>query len=271
MKKFTLITGAAGLLGAQHSDALASIGHNLILLDLNMEGLSELKKELERKYKEIEVITACLDITNFPDLCNFYNQINRDCFVNVLINNACIDFKPKNVEEELSIQKIDSTRIENFDAEQWDKEIAVGLTGAFNLIKIFGPIMAKNKEGNILNIASDLSLISPDQRLYSNDFYNLSNPVKPITYSVIKNGLIGLTKYVATYWAKNNVRCNAISPGGIFNNQPEEFVRKLSELIPLGRMAKLEEYKKAIIFLCSDDSSYMNGHNLVMDGGRSIL
>ena len=131
--------------------------------------------------------------------------------------------------------------------------------------------MSRKKEGNILNIASDLSIISPDQRLYSDDHLSLSNPVKPITYSVIKHGLIGLTKYVSTYWAKNNVRCNAISPGGVFNDQPDEFVRKLSELIPLGRMARLDEYKKAIIFLCTDDSSYMNGHNLVIDGGRSII
>ena len=271
MKKFSLITGAAGLLGAQHADALASVGHNLILLDLNIDGLFFLKQELNKKYKQIDVITECVDITNFSDLCIFNEKLINDCFVNVLINNACIDFKPKNKSQESFTQKIDSTRIEDFDIEQWNKEIAVGLSGAFNMIKLFGPIMSRKKEGNILNIASDLSIISPDQRLYSDDHLSLSNPVKPITYSVIKHGLIGLTKYVSTYWAKNNVRCNAISPGGVFNDQPDEFVRKLSELIPLGRMARLDEYKKAIIFLCTDDSSYMNGHNLVIDGGRSII
>ena len=114
----------------------------------------------------------------------------------------CIDFKPKNKSTESFTQKIDSTRIEDFDIEQWNKEIAVGLSGAFNMIKLFGPIMSRKKEGNILNIASDLSILSPDQRLYSDDYLNLRNPVKPITYSVIKHGLIGLTKYVSTYWAK---------------------------------------------------------------------
>ncbi len=271
MKKFSLITGAAGLLGAQHADALASIGQNLILLDINFDRLSELKDELTSKYIDIEIIIKHVDITDYSDLLNFKSQLVNHCFVNVLINNACIDFKPKKNKQGFVIEEIDSTRIENFNLEQWNNEIAVGLTGAFNMIKLFGPIMAKNKEGNILNIASDLSVISPDQRLYSDDCLNLGNPVKPITYSVIKNGLIGLTKYVATYWAKYNVRCNAISPGGVFNHQPEEFVRKLTELIPLGRMAKLEEYKKTIIFLCTEDSSYMNGHNLVIDGGRSII
>ena len=128
-----------------------------------------------------------------------------------------------------------------------------------------------HKGGCILNISSDLSVIAPDQRIYKKS--NLSEeeqPVKPITYSVIKTGLIGLTKYLATYWIGKNIRCNSLSPGGIYTSQPDEFREKLSSLIPLGRMANKDEYKSAIQFLCSDASSYLNGHNLVMDGGRSI-
>ena len=132
--------------------------------------------------------------------------------------------------------------------------------------------MAKSEKGGcILNIASDLSVIAPDQRIYEKENLALNmQPVKPITYSVIKSGLIGLTRYLATYWLGKNIRCNALSPGGVYTSQPEEFVEKVSKLVPLGRMAKKDEYRSAIKFLCSEASSYLNGHNLIMDGGRSI-
>ena len=128
-----------------------------------------------------------------------------------------------------------------------------------------------NKGGVILNISSDLSVISPNQKIYEvNNRSQKEQPVKPVTYSVIKVGLIGLTKYVATYWASNNIRCNALSPGGVFNNQDIDFVNRLNNLIPLGRMARKDEYRSAIQFLCSDASSYLNGQNIVIDGGRSV-
>jgi NAD(P)-dependent dehydrogenase (short-subunit alcohol dehydrogenase family) len=122
----------------------------------------------------------------------------------------------------------------------------------------------------ILNIASDLSVFSPDQRLYRRaGLPEDQQPVKPVTYSVIKAGLVGLTRYLATYWADRGVRSNALSPGGVFTDQSDEFVQRLSALIPLGRMARRDEYRAAIQFLCSDASAYMNGQNVVMDGGRS--
>ena len=132
--------------------------------------------------------------------------------------------------------------------------------------------MARDKKGGvILNIASDLSVISPDQRIYRKEgIEDKSQPVKPITYSVIKSGLVGMTLYLATYWSDLNIRSNALSPGGIYNDHDDEFVTKLSSLIPLGRMANRDEYRSAIQFLCSDASSYMNGQNIIMDGGRSI-
>jgi NAD(P)-dependent dehydrogenase (short-subunit alcohol dehydrogenase family) len=124
--------------------------------------------------------------------------------------------------------------------------------------------------GLIVNVASDLSLISPDQRLYrQNGLPEDRQPVKPITYSVVKSGLIGLTRYLATYWAASGVRVNAISPGGVHADQPDEFVQRLSNLVPLGRMARADEYEGAILFLCSDASSYMTGANLIVDGGRT--
>ena len=125
--------------------------------------------------------------------------------------------------------------------------------------------------GVILNVASDLSIISPDNRLYNEE--NIDNNkanVKPIVYSVVKTGLIGLTRYLATYWAENNIRCNAISPGGVFNNQDQNFIKKIKKLIPLGRLASKDEYKSSVQFLCSEASSYMTGQNIVIDGGRSV-
>ena len=132
--------------------------------------------------------------------------------------------------------------------------------------------MARDGKGGVsLNIASDLSVISPDQRIYrQSGLPEDEQPVKPVTYSVIKSGLDGLTRYLATYWANRGVRANALSPGGVQTNQSDEFVQRLTNLIPLGRMAKKAEYRSAVQFLCSNASAYLNGQNIVMDGGRSI-
>jgi NAD(P)-dependent dehydrogenase (short-subunit alcohol dehydrogenase family) len=135
---------------------------------------------------------------------------------------------------------------------------------------VIGSEMARRRRGVIVNVASDLALIGPDQRLYRQEgLPEHLQPVKPVTYSVVKSGLIGLTRYLATYWADQGVRVNAISPGGVYNGQPDDFLSKLSSLIPLGRMANVDEYQGAMLFLCSDASSYMTGSNLVVDGGRT--
>jgi len=131
--------------------------------------------------------------------------------------------------------------------------------------------MAQRGSGVILNIASDLSVIAPDQRLYRREgLPEEQQPVKPVTYSVIKTALVGLTRYLATYWADQGVRVNALSPGGVYNGQGEEFVTRLTNLIPMGRMADHDEYRGAIQFLCSDASRYMTGQNIAIDGGRSV-
>ncbi len=187
--------------------------------------------------------------------------------MDILVNNAAIDPKVKGEQGVL-----ESSRLEHFPLEQWDLQLAVGLTGAFLCSQVFGSAMARDgKGGVILNIASDLSVFSPDQRLYRRDgLADDKQPVKPVTYSVIKAGLIGLTRYLATYWAECGVRANALSPGGVFTGQSEEFVQRLTALIPLGRMASLDEYRAAVQFLCSDASAYLNGQNIVMDGGRCV-
>ena len=182
--------------------------------------------------------------------------------MHILINNAANNPKMESADSR------NFSRVEFFPMETWDADLAVGLTGAFLCSRVFGSEMAARGAGVIVNIASDLGLISPDQRLYAQPGLEPeAQPVKPVTYSVVKSGLIGLTRYLATYWT--GVRVNAISPGGVFTNQPEEFVARLSQLIPMGRMARIDEYQAAILFLCSDASSYMTGANLVIDGGRT--
>jgi NAD(P)-dependent dehydrogenase (short-subunit alcohol dehydrogenase family) len=165
---------------------------------------------------------------------------------------------------------VEISRLENFPLIQWEADLSVGLTGAFICSQVIGSEMAKHKRGVIVNVASDLAVIAPDQRLYQKTGLPMDQqPVKPVTYSVVKTGLIGLTRYLATYWTDAGIRVNAISPGGVYNNQPDEFVQRLVSLIPLGRMANANEYQAVILFLCSDASSYMTGTNLVIDGGRS--
>jgi NAD(P)-dependent dehydrogenase (short-subunit alcohol dehydrogenase family) len=154
----------------------------------------------------------------------------------------------------------------------WETDIRVGLTGTFLCCRVFGVEMARRRSGVIVNVASDLAIIAPDQRLYHVDgLPEEKQPVKPVTYSVVKTALIGLTRYLATYWSSANIRVNAISPGGVLNGQPEVFLSRLNQLIPMGRMANRDEYQGAILFLCSDASSYMTGTNLVIDGGRTCL
>ncbi len=266
LSRWVVVTGAAGLLGKQHSIALLEIGANVILLDKDSDKLKKLHKELTDLKFIGAILSYQIDITDEVKIEELRNELlSKGILVNVLINNAAI-----NPKYEIISDGINSSRVENFDLADWDLQLNVGLKGAFICSKAFGSNMAKNKNGVILNIASDLSVIAPDQRIYKTERLKDLQNVKPVTYSVIKSGLIGMTKYLATYWNESNVRVNALSPGGVYENQDSNFIDKLNNLIPLGRMAAPDEYKSAIQFLCSDASSYMTGHNLIIDGGRSI-
>ena len=262
-----VITGAAGLLGAEHARALLGCGATVVLTDVSGPALQAVRQALAAEFGSDRVLAMQMDVTR-PELVAGVNAaiVAEGLRVDVLVNNAAID--PK-VSADQGI--VETSRLENFPLQQWDLQLAVGLTGAFLCSQVFGAAMASDgKGGVILNIASDLSVFAPDQRLYRKPgLAEDLQPVKPVTYSVIKAGLVGLTRYLATYWADCGVRSNALSPGGVFNGQGEEFVQRLSALIPLGRMARRDEYRAALQFLCSDASSYMNGQNIVIDGGRS--
>ena len=266
--KTALITGAAGLLGVKHASALLESGATVVLTDIGEVGLASATATLSLNADAACILTRVMDVTRLDSIRGVAEELAASGRrVDILINNAAID--PK-VEGSHSITE--ASRLESFPLAQWDLQISVGLTGAFLCSQVFGSAMAHDSKGGvILNIASDLSVFSPDQRLYRKDgLADEMQPVKPVTYSVIKAGLIGLTRYLATYWADRGVRANALSPGGVFNGQDEEFVQRLNSLIPLGRMANHDEYLSAVQFLCSDASAYLNGQNIVMDGGRSV-
>jgi len=263
-----LITGAAGLLGLEHATALLESGASVVLTDLDKAGLAAARARLSRNANSARILSFIMDVSK-PDAIRSVatDLASAGRRVDILVNNAAID--PK-VRGDDGIRE--TSRLESFPIDQWDLQIAVGLTGAFLCGQVFGSAMARDgKGGVILNIASDLSVFSPDQRIYRKEGLTENmQPVKPVTYSVIKAGLVGLTRYLATYWAAQGVRANALSPGGVFNGQGDEFVQRLTSLIPLGRMASRDEYHAAIQFLCSDASAYLNGQNIVMDGGRSV-
>jgi NAD(P)-dependent dehydrogenase (short-subunit alcohol dehydrogenase family) len=261
--RVVVITGGAGLLGMKHAEAIIEMGGIPILLDVNAQELQDARQRF-KETSNADVLTYVCDITEKNCVQETLEDIlKHHQHVDVLINNAAINPKIESGDQHFS-------RFENYASDQWMKEINVGLTGAFLCAQAFGSVMAKRKKGVIINVASDLGLIAPNQSLYKEEgLPDDRQPVKPITYSVIKHGLIGLTRYIATYWADQGIRCNALAPGGVFNGQDEVFVKRIQDLIPMRRMANADEYKSSIVFLASDASSYMTGSVLVVDGGRT--
>ena len=266
--KTVLITGGAGLLGMEHAAALLESGATVVLTDVSKTLLVLARESLIREADASRVLTTVMDVSRPDSIRTVAQELTVSGLrVDILVNNAAIDPKVSGDQGVL-----ETSRLENFSLDQWDMQVAVGLTGAFLCSQVFGSTMAQDRKGGvILNIASDLSVFSPDQRLYRKEgLADDMQPVKPVTYSVIKAGLVGLTRYLATYWADKDVRCNALSPGGVYTGQADEFVQRLTSLIPMGRMATRDEYRAAMQFLCSDASAYLNGQNIVMDGGRCI-
>ncbi len=263
--RVAIITGGCGLLGYRHAQVIAAAGGVPVLVDLGSTDPMAKAQDLTDSYR-VKALGCRADITSPVEVQALLATVLAEFgTVDILINNAA-----KNPKVE-SASGGGWSRLENFSLAMWEADLAVGLTGAFLCSQIIGAEMARRNKGVIINVASDLALIAPDQRLYRQEGVSAElQPVKPVTYSVVKTGLIGLTRYLATYWADRGVRVNAISPGGVYDGQPEEFVSRLQKLIPLSRMARVDEYQGAILFLCSDASSYMTGTNLVIDGGRSV-
>lgn len=258
------ITGAAGLLGREFATSLAESGANLILLDIDPISLHRLRDDIHNRFN-VRVLPLVVDITNDAQVQEAVVTAQKEFGrISGLINNAARNpaVGPNGI--------VSRNRLEEFAVETWNEDLAVGLGGAFLCSKYFGMVMATQKDGGvIINISSDLGLIAPDQRLYQtkNTPFDQQS-VKPISYSVIKTGILGLTRYLATYWP-GKVRCNAICPGGVEVDQDPEFIEKISSLIPMGRMAQINEYGPTMVYLMSDASSFLNGAIIPIDGGRT--
>lgn len=265
--RVAVITGGAGLLGVRHAEAIAEMGGVPVLVDIDGPRVEAVAADVESRYR-CRAIGLSSNITDPGAVSDLSRQVlDRTGRVDILINNAANNPKM----DALNSDAILKTRLEDFPLDFWNQDIAVGLTGAFLCSRVIGSEMARRRKGVIVNIASDLALIAPDQRIYRRpELSEEEQPVKPVSYSVVKHGLVGLTRYLATYWADRGVRVNAISPGGVYSGQDDLLVQRLSNLIPLGRMARPDEYKAAIVFLVSDASSYMTGANLIIDGGRTV-
>ena len=264
--KVVLITGGAGLLGRQYAGTVMEAGGIPVLLDINLDALKLTKKQLDEEYNKQPAEIYQINITNKIELEKVREEIIfKHGHIDILINNAA-----NNPKMESKTQNMSNSKFEFFSEEIWDADFSVGLKGAFFCTQIFGAHMAKQGGGVILNISSDLGIIAPDQRIYYEEgLSEEEQTVKPITYSVLKHGILGLTKYIATYWADKGVRCNALCPGGVFNGQDKAFIDKLTKLIPIGRMADISEYNGTILYMISDASSYMNGSTVIVDGGRT--
>ena len=263
--KIVVITGAVGLLGEKHAEAVAAYGGTPVLLDLSQTAVDLLAEKLNKQYR-VNAVGFSVDITDEDqvritsnDVCKKFGKVDG------LVNNAA-----NNPKVEATSEK-NFSRLENFPLDMWEQDIAVGLTGSYLCTKYFGFLISQNKDGgSIVNISSDLGVMAPDQRLYEEEGVERDQQnVKPVTYSVVKSGMIGLTRYIATYWADKNVRCNAMCPGGVENGQPKSFLNKVHSRIPMNRLAQPNEYQGTLLWMLSDASSYLNGAIISVDGGRT--
>jgi NAD(P)-dependent dehydrogenase (short-subunit alcohol dehydrogenase family) len=255
-----LVTGAAGLLGKQFALALGQAGANVMLADLAIEPTKDYANQL--KVQGISATAVEVDVTNVNSVSNMIEAtLKRYERLDVLVNSAALDpkFDPENADKQ------GANAFESYSLESWRLALDVNLTGMFLSSQAAVKPMLTQGNGVIVNICSTYGLNGPDQRIYERP--DGSRSFKPAYYSVTKAGVLGFTKYLAAYYAGKGIRVNALTPGGVYNGHDEVFTEAYSAKTILGRMANLDEMSAAMLFLCSDASSYMTGSNLVVDGG----
>jgi len=236
--RVAIVTGGGGLLGARHAEAIAEMGGHPVVVDIDGDQARTVADRLTDQYG-VRALGLAADITSAEAVRDMVQLVlDRFGTVDILINNAAHNPKQERLNSDST-----GSRLEHFSLVDWHLDMAVGLTGAFLCSRQAGIEMARQGHGVILNIASDLGVIAPDQRIYHQPHLpDAQQPAKPVSYSVVKHGLIGLTRYLATYWADRGIRVNALSPGGVYTGQDEQFVKRLVNLIPMGRMAQEDEY-----------------------------
>lgn len=256
--KVIAITGASGLLGEAFVRACLAAGANVAALDLNIsDALTALATETAA------LQNYALDVTDKTSVdATVADIVARWQRLDGWVNSAAID--PK---FDADVKEQQANTFEDYPLNLWEDSLRVNLTGVFLCCQAAGKVMVAQGSGVIVNLASTYGLVGPDQRLYLEEGETEQHLFKPATYSVTKGGIVNFTRYLATYWGNKNVRVNSLTPGGVANNQPSEFVARYAYRTPLGRMAKKDEISKTLVFMLSDDATYMTGSNLVVDGG----
>lgn len=260
-RDIAVISGASGQLGSRYAKAFLESGARVVGIDI--ESPSNLN-DLTSKYQDRFIFCSC-DVTQ-PESLERALAITRQGFgePTVLINNAAIDSPPNAPLEETG-------PFEEYPDASWDHVMDVNVKGVYLACKVFGAAMAANRRGSIINISSIYGLVSPDQSIYAYRRQRGENFYKPVAYAVSKSALLNLTRYLAVYWAKSGVRVNTLVIAGVDNHQDGEFVKAYCDRIPVGRMARQDEYNGAAIFLASAASGYMTGAQLVVDGGWTAI
>lgn len=251
-KSTIIITGAAGLLGSEYAIGLSKLGANVVLADVDFAKCKILEEKIKTLH-DTDPLTVKVDLTKKSSIVQMVSKVVKKYKkIDILINNAVYQ----------GDSKIRTTDFENLELKYWKRAIDVNLTATFLCCQEVGKIMLKQQSGNIINISSIYGMVAPDQRLYGKSKQNSA-----VFYATTKGAVINFTRYLASYWGRNGIRVNCLSPGGVQNLQDKGFQKRYSEKTMLNRMAKKDEFVGAVIFLCSDTSSYMTGSNLIIDGG----
>ncbi len=262
--RVAIVTGGAGMLGLRHAEAIAEAGGTPVLADLSPEALEAGVGHL-RERTGVDALAVEVDISNRDGVQamvgDVLNELGR---IDILINNAALTVRGGSETLEGYFAPF-----EDYPLELWQRALDVNLTGTFLVTQAVGRVMVEQTRGVVLNIAAVYGMVSPDHRIYDGILNQYGGQAfnTPISYSATKAAILNFTRYLATYWADKGIRVNSFSPGAVFDEHDETFVRNLTSRIPLARMAHKDEYKGAIVFLVSDASSYMTGANLVVDGG----
>jgi len=254
--RIAIVTGGAGLLASEHAVALSNYGAFVVLADVNLEKCDEAAAKLS--LNNINVVSKYCEVTSSDSWKKLLEKV-LDEFgkIDVLVNNAGFTNQNRSANFDASF--------ENFPLEDWNAIMNVNLTGTFLGCQVIGKQMLEQGKGSIINMASLYGVVSPNHRIYPG-----TGITQPVAYSVSKHGVIGLTKYLATLWADKGVRVNALTPGGIYNNHQQLFLERFQQLNPIGRMSDKSELQGAIVYLASDASSHVVGHNLIVDGGWTV-
>lgn len=259
--KVILITGACGLIGKEVGLSFLKQGGKVVFSDISREALKDLERILCESYSEDQFLIVELDITKSDDIeRTILASVDKFGRIDVLINNAAIDAKFDDNKQDTY-----SLRFENYPLELVKKSMEVNMIGTIQITQLVCRQMLKQSAGNIINLASTYSLVSPNQELYN--FGTDNRGFKPIDYVATKSFIPNFSRYIATLYANDNIRCNTIVPHGIFNGHDENFINNFSRYSPMSRMCDKSELTGPFTFLASDASSYMTGSTLVVDGG----